>query len=299
MSDAHASESPDAPVYLTYSQAELDAQYNQGTLVPDITPYRERWAAESARVRDALPCQLDVPYGDGLDEKLDIFPAENGPNGVPVMLYVHGGAWRALSKNESSFPAECFTNAGAAWVATDFTLVPAGTLAEQVRQNRAALTWLWNNARSFGGDPNRIYVAGHSSGAHVAATLVQDNWRRSAGLPEDVIKGAVLVSGMYDLEPVRLSARNDYLELDELTAARLSPIRNIPERLPPLALFWGAGELDEFRRQPRHFAETLWSREYEAEAAEISDANHFDLSFGFADPKSPILRTSLGMMGLM
>ena len=299
MSDAHASDSTGTPVYLTYSQAELDAQYNQATLVADITPYRERWAAESARVRSALTCQLDVPYGSGTDEKLDIFPAEDEPDGAPIMLFIHGGAWRSLSKDDFSFPAECFTNAGAAWVSTDFSLLPDAPLSEQVRQNRAALSWLWENARSFGGDPDRIYVAGHSSGAHVAGTLLQDNWRRSAGLPENVIKGAVLVSGMFDLEPVRLSARNEYVRLDELTAARLSPVRNIPERLPPLALFWGAGELDEFRRQSRHFAETLWSREYEAEAVEISDANHFEMSYGFADPKSPILRTSLGMMDLM
>lgn len=293
---------PDAaekPVYLNYSQAELDAQYNQRTLVPDITPYREMWRAESARVRSILECRLDVPYGDGPDEKLDIFPAENGPDGVPVMLHVHGGAWRSLSKDELSFPAERFVNAGAAWIATDFSLVPDVPLAEQVRQNRAALAWVYDNARSFGGDRDRIFVCGHSSGAHVAGTLVQDNWRTAAGLPEDVIKGAVLASGIFDLEPVRLSARNGYVRLDEETATRLSPIHNIPERLPPLALFWGAGELDEFRRQSRHFAETLWSREYQVEAMEIAGANHFDLSAGFADPNSPILRSSLAMMDLM
>lgn len=293
-------DSDTSTIYLNYTQAELDAQYNQGTLVADITPYRDHWTSESARVRDALPHQAGVSYGPGENETLDIFPAEDGAaDGAPIMMFVHGGAWRSLSKDPFSFPAERFVTAGATWVATDFSLLPDVSLAEQVRQNRAALAWLYKNAGSFGGNPDQIYVCGHSSGGHVGGTLVQDNWRADFGLPEDVIKGAVLVSGIYDLEPVRLSARNDYVRLDELSAARLSPIRNIPERLPPLALFWGDGELDEFRRQSRHFAETLWSKGYETQAAEISGANHFDLSAGFADPNSPILRTCLGMMGLM
>lgn len=295
------SDSPDspAPVYRAYSQSELDAQYNQATLVPDIGGFLDAWNAESARVRDSQPCRRSVPYGDGPAETLDIFPAENGPGGVPVMLFIHGGAWRALSKDSFSYPAGPFAAAGAAWVAADFSLLPEASLDEQVRQNRAALAWLWRNARSFGGDPDRLYVCGHSSGAHVGGALVQDGWRTRAGLPEDVIKGAVLVSGMYDLEPVRLSARNDYVRLDEAAVQRLSPIHNIPDRLPALALFWGSGELDEFRRQSRVFAEALWTRGHRAEAMEIAGANHFDMADGFADSRSAILRSCLGMMGLL
>ena len=288
-----------APVYRGYSQAELDAQYNQATLVPDIGGYLDAWDTESARVRDSQPCRLSVPYGDGPDETLDIFPAENGADGVPVMLSIHGGAWKALSKESFSYPAEPFAAAGAAWVAADFSLLPEASLDEQVRQNRAALAWLWRNARSFGGDPDRLYVCGHSSGAHVGGALVQDGWRERAGLPEDAIKGAVLVSGMYDLEPVRLSARNDYVRLDEIAVRRLSPIHNIPERLPALALFWGSGELDEFRRQSRAFAEAVWARGHRAEAMEIAGANHFDMADGFADSRSAILRSCLGMMDLL
>lgn len=294
-----ASAAPSAPVYRGYSQAELDAQYNQATLVPDIGGYLDAWNGESARVRDSLPCRLSVPYGDGPAETLDIFPAENGAAGAPVMLFIHGGAWRALSKDSFSYPATPFAAAGAVWVAVDFSLLPDVNLDEQVRQNRAALTWLWRNVRSFGGDPDRLYICGHSSGAHVGGTLVQNGWRRRADLPEDVIKGAVLVSGLYDLHPVRLSARNDYVNLDEVAARRLSPIHNIPERLPALALFWGSGELDEFRRQSRAFAETLWARGHRAEAMEIAGANHFDMADGFADSRSAILRSCLGMMGLL
>ncbi len=290
---------PSAPVYRDYSQAELDAQYDQATLVPDIGSYLDAWDTESARVRAAQACRLSVPYGDGPAETLDIFPAENGAAGVPVMLFVHGGAWKALSKDSFSYPAGPFAAAGAAWVAADFSLLPDVSLDEQVRQNRAALTWLWRNARSFGGDPDRLYVCGHSSGAHVGGTLVQNGWRARAGLPEDAIKGAVLVSGMYDLEPVRLSARNGYVNLDEVAARRLSPIHNIPDRLPKLALFWGSGELDEFRRQSRAFAEALWTRGHRAEAMEIAGANHFDMADGFADSRSAILRSCLGMMGLL
>ena len=290
---------PSAPVYRGYSQAELDAQYNQATLVPDVSGYLDAWNAESARVRESRACRLSVPYGDGPAETLDIFPADNGDGSAPVMLFIHGGAWRALSKDSFSYPAAPFATAGATWVAADFALLPEASLDEQVRQNRAALAWLWRNARSFGGDPDRLYICGHSSGAHVGGTLVQDGWRARAGLPEGVIKGAVLVSGMYDLEPVRLSARNDYVRLDEVAARRLSPIHNIPERVPALALFWGSGELDEFRRQSRAFAETLWALGHRAEAMEIAGANHFDMADGFADSRSAILRSCLGMMGLL
>ena len=290
---------PTAPVYRDYSQAELDAQYDQGTLVPDTSGYLADWATESARARDTLECRLSVPYSDGPAETLDIFPAENGADSVPVMLFIHGGAWRALSKDSFGYPAPLFAAAGGAWVAIDFSLLPDVSLDQQVDQNRAALAWLWRNARSFGGDPDRLYVCGHSSGAHVGGTLVQDGWRGGGGLPEDVIKGAVLVSGMYDLEPVRLSARNNYVHLDEDAARRLSPIHNIPDRMPALALYWGSGELDEFRRQPRAFAEALWARGHRAEAAEIGGANHFDMAAGFADSRSPILHSCLGMMGLM
>ena len=290
---------PSAPIYRGYSQAKLDAQYDQATLVPDISDYLADWAAESERARDTLECRLSVPYGDGPAETLDIFPAENGADGAPVMLFIHGGAWKALSKDSFGYPAPRFTAAGGAWVAADFSLLPDVSLDEQVRQNRAALAWLWRNARSFGADPDRLYVCGHSSGAHVGGTLVQDGWRGEAGLPEDVIKGAVLVSGMYDLEPVRLSARNNYVHLDEDAARRLSPIHNIPDRMPALALFWGSGELDEFRRQSRGFAEALWARGHRAEAMEIAGANHFDMADGFADSRSAILRSCLGMMDLL
>ena len=188
-SETPASPAPEVKVYRGYSQAELDAQYNQATLVPDISGYLDAWDGESARVRDSQPSRLSVPYGDGPAETLDIFPAENGADGVPVMLFIHGGAWRALSKDSFSYPAAPFAAAGAAWVVADFSLLPEVSLDEQVRQNRAALVWLWRNARGFGGDPGRLYVCGHSSGAHVGGTLIQDGWRARAGLPEDVIKG--------------------------------------------------------------------------------------------------------------
>ncbi len=286
------------PVYLDYTQAELDAQYDQSTLVSDIDEYRYQWMEQSARVREMLNCRLSVSYGDGANEKLDIFPvASGGP--APIMMFIHGGAWKALSPDSFSFPAERFNSAEAIWVTAGFDLLPSVSLDEQVRQNRAALAWLWRNAASFGGDPNRLFVSGHSSGGHVGSCLIQGGWRAEEGLPEDIIKGAVLVSGMYDLEPVRLSARNDYVRLDRTAVRRLSFLHNIPDRLPPLSLFWGEGELQEFRRQSRHCAETLWSMDYEVEAVRVGGANHFDLAFGFADPDSPILRSCLGMMGLM
>lgn len=287
----------DSPkVFLDYDQETLDGQYNQRTLVPDADDYIAVDVAESARVRQKLDCRIDVAYGPGEDEKLDVFPA--AAPGSPVVVYMHGGAWTRSDKANESFMAEAFVEAGAAFVAANFGLCPKVTLDEMIRQAREAVAWSCENAQSFNADPDRLFIAGHSSGGHVGGMMVVTDWTAAHNLPRGLIKGALLCSGMYDLAPVRLSARNEYLQLDEAAEARNSAIRQIPGDGCPLIVGYGGGEQKEFRRQSREFAAAWRAAGLEVEEFDMPGVNHFQLRRHFNDPKSPILTSMLALMSL-
>src|SRR5262245_1938820 len=198
-------------VFRGYDQGELDRQYDQRAWAPNAIELINRYAADSAAVRKRMGAPDTYDYGDTRDQSLDLFRAHRVP--APIHVFIHGGAWRLLSARDSAFPAETFVRAGAHYVALDFALLPRVSLDLMVGQVRSAIAWLYRYADQFGGDRNRIYVSGHSSGAHLAGVVATTDWTRG-GLPPDLIKGAVCCSGIYDLEPVRLSARNDYVQLD-------------------------------------------------------------------------------------
>ena len=283
-------------VWLDYDQQQLDRQYDQRVLVPDADAYMARNLVDSRRVRAEMDCRLDVAYGPSGDEKLDIFPAAQA--GAPVVVYVHGGAWTRWDKAHNSFQAPAFVGAGAAFVSVDFALVPQVSLDEQVRQVRAAVAWVYRNAAEFGADPRRLFVAGHSSGAHVVGLLAVNDWTATPGLPADLVKGAVAVSGMYDLEPVRLSARNAYLHLDDAAVARNSMLRQLPARMPPMVVAWGGKEQLEFQRQSRDLVTELRRRGHACEEFFYPEHNHFDMSNEFANPDGAFMQAAFRMMGL-
>ena len=161
----------------------------------------------------------------GAVEVLDVFRTTRTK--APIHVFIHGGAWRLLTSRESAFPAETFVHAGAHFVALDFALLPSVTLTEMAMQVRKAIAWIYRNADQFDGDHNRIYVSGHSSGGHLAAVTLTTDWSDLFGLPNSIIQGGMCVSGIYDLEPVRLSSRNDYVKVDMAIQNQLSPIRHI------------------------------------------------------------------------
>src|SRR3984893_18939354 len=171
-------------VYRYYDQAELERQLNARATVPDITPILARYAFESARMRERLPCRLGVSYGASEPERLDIFPTPRGPS--PIFVCLHGGYWRLLDSADSCFMAECLTRAGACVVAVNYALAPHVTLAEIVRQCRAAVAWVYAHAHGFGGDPKRIHVGGSSAGGHLAAMLVP-GWEADFGVPDNLV----------------------------------------------------------------------------------------------------------------
>jgi arylformamidase len=284
------------PNWRDYSQDELDAQYNQNSLVPDTSSFKQHKIEESAAARAALDCTLDVPYGPTKAEVLDIFPAPRA--GAPINIFIHGGAWKNGHKDEVSFPAPVFHNAGANFIAVNFNLVPDVMLEELVRQCRAAIAWVYRNADSFGGDRDRIFVSGHSSGGHVTGVMCITDWEGVYGLPADLIKGAAPISGMFDLAPVIKSWRNSYLKLDEERAHALSAIHHIPEAKIHMVLGFGAGELTEFQRQSCDFAAAWRKAGQECRLIEVPDKNHFEMGAGYGDAQNPITQAIFDQMSL-
>ncbi len=274
-------------LYRQYDQQGLDDQYNARKACPNVETYLEGWPRRSRDLRESADCALDLAYGPGADERLDFFPAEAA--GAPVLMFIHGGYWRALGKDDFSFAAEAFISSGVAVAVIDYALAPRVTVDEIVRQCRAALVWLHGNAARHGGDPERIHVAGHSAGGHLTAMMLSTDWPEfEAGLPADLVKGGCAVSGLFDLEPIRLSYLNEDVRLDEDMVRRNSPLHHVPARAAPLILSVGGGESDEFHRQARDYAARWRAAGLALEETAMPGMDHFAIMDAFADPGSAL-----------
>jgi len=221
--------------------ASLDRQYNNRALVPDFAEHLARWAADSAQAR-TQPCTLDLAYGAGPSESLDIFPAA-GPakaGGAPVLVFLHGGYWRGLDKADHSFVAPTFTQTGACVVVPNYALCPTVTVPQIVMQMVRALAWIWRHVSKYGGDPSRITVVGHSAGGHLATMLLACQWQRwSADLPPRLVRNALSISGLFELESIR---RTPHLKPDlRLTSAQAR--KASPAWLPSPGVAAGRGQL--------------------------------------------------------
>ena len=214
------------------------------------------------------------------------------------MIYYHGGAWTRWHKDNNSYQVPAFVEAGVTFVSVNFGLVPKVDLDELMRQCRAAVKWVYHHAPEFGADPEQLYVAGHSSGGHEVGLLAVTDWARDWGLPANVIKGGFAASGMYDLEPVRLSSRNEYLHLDEGMTARNSAQRQIPDVMPPMVIAYGGGEQIEFRRHSRDFAAELRRRNHPVTELDMPGLHHFQMAEQFADPDSALMKAVFEVIGV-
>jgi arylformamidase len=288
-------------VYRTFDQATLDLEYNNQANVADPARHVAWYGPASARARARVAHDADIAYGGLPDEQLDIFKPPNTGSGDsrPVVIFVHGGAWRSLDLAGSAFAAETFTARGALYVPLGFSVMPtAGTLDEMVAQVRAGIAWVWQNISAHGGDPSRLHLIGHSSGGHLAAMALVTDWQRLYGLPASVLKSCMLVSGLYDLEPVRLSYRNDMLKLDRAAELRNSPCRNLPVEGPPTLIAYGQHETSEFKRQAIAF-ETTWNNRYSnSRHLELAGVNHYEAIEKLVDPASQISRAAMEWFGL-
>ncbi len=286
----------DETLYREYDRAALDAQYDNRAAVPEHVEHHEGWTRDCAAVRSAYAGRLDVAYGASAAETLDLFPATGGP--APVQVFFHGGYWLSRDKSDFSFLAPAFVDAGAAMVVVNYALIPAVGMDELVRQCRLSLAWVHGNAASFGGDARRIFVSGHSAGGHLVAMMMATDWPAFAGLPRDLVKGGCAISGVFDLEPVRLCYLNDTLGLTPAQVADNSPVRLPPTSDAPLILAVGGDESDEFRRQSADLDAAWRERGASVQVITRPGLNHFTILGDFADRESPLTRAVLAQMGL-
>lgn len=284
-------------IFLHYDQDALDQEYDNSRKVTNASDYLVRYPRESAATRGALHCRLDVAYGSSPAERLDVFPAAV-PGPAPVHVFLHGGYWQRLDKMDFSFVARALQPAGAAVVVINYALIPSVGMDELVRQCRAALVWVYRHAASIGGDPARISVSGHSAGGHLVAMLMATDWPAFAGLPTDLVKAGCGLSGLYDLEPIRLSYLNEVLRLTPDAARRNSPVHLSPPQAGHLVLAVGSDEGPEYHRQSEDQAAAWRRRGLAVDILDLPGENHFSIVTHLEDPSSALARTIHRQMGL-
>jgi arylformamidase len=278
------------------TQAQIDAQYNPSLPLADQTAPGRHYVEKAALARAQLRCVLDVPFGPTLAETLDIFPADV-PN-APVFVFIHGGYWRALSSKEFSGVALGLQPLGITTVVINYALCPFVSIDEITRQARAAVAWTLRHIGQYGGDPTRVAVGGHSAGGHLAAMCLQTRWAEDYGLVQDPLAGAVLVSGLYDLEPLRYSYLQPQIQLDDGIIRRNSPAFSVRPCKTPVWITWGGAETPEFARQAHTLHQAWVAAGNQACLEEQPGADHFSAIHGFESAQSPLCRWLAGTLGL-
>jgi arylformamidase len=281
-------------------QARLDKNYNARAPIADFDAVLRGFDENSARARASLPSRLDLAYGPHRDEVADVFlpPSGTARSGAPVMLFLHGGYWRMLTKKENSFVAAALAPAGAVVMVNTYSLCPGVHLDVIVRQCRAFVAWAYRRAAEFGGDPNRIFVSGHSAGGHLAGMMLATDWAGEYGLPADVVKGAVAASGLYDLRPLARAYIREWLHLNDAQAERNSPLLQPPRGKAPVILTVGGNEPAGFLAQTQAYRAKLQSLGVPVSQVEAPGHDHFSVWNEIMQPDSALTRATLAMMGL-
>lgn len=261
----------------------LDRMYNNRDLVPDYAEHLRDWAARSAQAMRGGSRSLDVRYGGGPNEHLDVYRAAR--EGAPVMVFIHGGYWRSLDKKDHAFVAPPFTREGVCVVVPNYALCPAVTVPDIVMQMVRALAWTWRHIAEYGGDPRRIHVAGHSAGGHLAAMMASCIWPVfDARLPDDLVKGALSISGLHDLEPImHTTFLQPTLKLTRQHALQASPARLPPPPKGQLLSVVGELESEEFHRQAK-LIQSAWGHDRVPVCEAIPGRNHFSVLEAFVEP---------------
>jgi arylformamidase len=295
-----AQDTPSGPaVWLDMDQAALDAAYDQRVYAPNMDAVQ----AQQAAMNDAAKSRLERPtryrYGSATIEGIDVYDC--GVSGAPIFAFLHGGTWRFGTAADYAFIAEPYVRAGAHVAIVDFSPVDAapGGLTEIVGQVRRAIAWLYQNAAQIDADAARLYVAGHSSGGHLAGAVLTTDWRADFDMPPDVVRAGMCISGMFDLEPVRLSWRNEYLALDAAAVDALSPQRHLEHLNVPIIVAYGTHETPEFQRQSRDFAHAVREARKPVELLVGESLNHFEIRGTLANPYGLTGYAALQQMGFV
>jgi arylformamidase len=285
-------------VWLDMDQKDIDDAYDQAVWASnrEVLIRRRRLMSEQTITRIGQPLRL--AYGPSAIEQLDIY--KTGRPHAPMQIFIHGGAWRSGLARESAFQAEMFIAAGAHLIVPDFVCVQdaGGRLMTMADQVCRAVAWVYTHAASFGGDPDRLYLSGHSSGAHLGGVVLVTDWRKDFGLPSDIVKGALLISGIYDLKPVRLSKRSQYVHFDDETEEALSSQRHLDRLSTPVVIAYGTQESPEFQRQSREFAAAVKAAGKPVDLIVGEGYNHFEIQETMGNPFGLGGRAALKQMQL-
>jgi len=266
-------------------RAQLDAAYNNSAAVPERDAIVADWAACSARVRREYAAHLDLVYGDTPRERLDLFLAADPQ--APTLVFIHGGYWQMGDKESYAFFAEALLALGINFAVIEYTLAPMARLDRIVDEVRRSVRWLAEHLAEYGADPTRLYISGHSAGGHLTAMTMP--------LPE--VRGGIAISGIYDLEPIRLNYLNEKLALDTAEAERYSPVRHLPVTAGELAVAYGTRELPELCRQSIEYARAWTERGLSGRLLPVHGADHFTILDALARPEGVLTRALLAMLG--
>jgi arylformamidase len=280
-------------IYRNFDQAELDVQYSPSSRVADIGFYLDEYALRSRAARDTLPVRT-FHYGPSQAERIDFFPGHRP--GAPLHVFLHGGYWQELSVEEAAFAAPAMVRAGCAFAALGYGLAPAHDLDAIVAMVRRGLYWLSRHAGQLGVAEDAMHLSGHSAGAHLVAMAVLTGPWPDGRETAEVVASATLLSGIYDLEPIRLSYVNAPLRMDTVAAARNSPVHQLRGFPPPVLVARGGQETEEFGRQHDEFVAALRDRGFDVDDMVVAHRNHFDLPFDLAAPDSLLGRAVLDTM---
>ena len=270
------------------SQEEIDREYNLALSVPDIDNWLKWYSQQSKLVRNKIDCVLSVKYGPTVDETVDIFPAKD--KGAPLLLFIHGGYWVRCSSKDFSFVAAGLVKQGISVAVSNYSLCPEVSITEITRQSRALVAWLYRESHNVGIDPSNIFVAGHSAGGQQVGMLLATNWKNTYGLPNEVIKGGIPISGIFDLSPLLYSYLQPKLQLNHQSIIHQSPHLCIPESDTPLLISVGEKETSEFRRQSAEYFQAWSDRGNACEQWIEKGKNHFSVIESLNDSDSSFCR---------
>ena len=281
----------------TWDGAWLDSMYNNRALVPTFADYFRRWQADSGDVLRSQRREVDVRYGGGPNEHLDIFPAAHAD--APVLFFIHGGYWRSLDKKDHAFIAPAFTREGVCVVVPNYALAPAVTVPQITMQMVRALAWTWRNISKNGGDPSRITVAGHSAGGHLAAMMLACVWPAyEKDLPAGLVKNALSISGLHDLEPIlHTPFLQGDLKLTPQQARQASPALLPAPSHGTLAAVAGGDESAEFHRQVE-LIRAAWGPAKVSLAQVLPGLNHFSVLDALVEPGHRLHRIATTLLGV-